>query len=68
MIFSSKLVGSFSLSTIYSFIKHLHYRQIKTSSGNRENIQPGFRSPGTTHFWPFVTTFGLRPILWEPLY
>jgi len=45
MIFSSKLLSSFSLSAIYSFFKHLRNRQTKTSSGNSENIQPRFRSP-----------------------
>jgi len=42
MIFSSKLLSSFSLSAIYSFLKYLHYRQTKTSSGNGENMQPSF--------------------------
>jgi len=45
MIFNNRLLSSFSLSAIYSFIKYLHYRQTKTSSGNGENIQPRLRSP-----------------------
>jgi len=52
MIFSSKLLSSFSLSAIYSFLKYLRYRQTKTSSGNGENIQPRFRSPRRD---PFLT-------------
>ena len=39
MIFNSKLLSSFSLSAIYSFVQNLRYRQTKTSSGNVENIQ-----------------------------
>jgi len=66
MIFSSKLLGSFSLSAIYSFIKYLHYRQTKTNSGNGENIQPGFRSPRRD---PFLTLcdprFGRNPYFWN---
>jgi len=45
MIFRSNLQSSFSLLAIYCFLKFLHYRQTKTSSGNGENIQPKFRSP-----------------------
>jgi len=29
MVFSSKLLNSFSLSAIYSFLKYLRYRQTK---------------------------------------
>jgi len=38
MIYGSKLLSSFSMSGIYSFLKFLHYRQAHTSSGNVEKI------------------------------
>jgi len=38
MSFGSKLLNSFSMSAIYSFLKYLRYRQTKTSTGNFENI------------------------------
>jgi len=51
MIRSSKLLSSFSMSTICSFPKYLRYRQTQTSSGNLENIQLRFGSPRR---YPFV--------------
>ena len=42
MIFSIKSLSSFSPSAMYSSLKYLCYRQIKTRSGNDENIQPRF--------------------------
>ena len=51
MIRSSKLLSSFSVSTICSFPKYLRYRQTQTSSGNLENIQLRF---GSTRRYPFV--------------
>jgi len=72
MILSSMLLGLFSLSAIYSFIKFLHYRHWdRQSSGNGENIQPGYRSPwqpARPIFDPLRPTFRLPSILWEPLY
>jgi len=45
MIFGSKLLSSFLMLAIYSFIKYLRYRQTQTSSGNVENIHRKFGSP-----------------------
>jgi len=45
MVFGSKLLNSFLMSAIYSFLKYLHYRQTKTSIGNVENLQVAFGSP-----------------------
>ena len=68
MIFSSRLLSSFLMSTIYSLLKYLRYRQKKTSNGNGENIQPRFRSTRRAPFFhPLRTMFGSWPILWEPL-
>jgi len=68
MVFNSKLLSSFSLSAIYFFVKYLHNRQTKTSSGNGENIQPRFRLPRRDPvFDPLRPMFGSRPILWESL-
>jgi len=38
MIFSSKLLSSFLMSTIYFLLKYLRYIRKKTSSDNGENI------------------------------
>jgi len=68
MIFSTKLLSSFSLSAIHSFLRYVHYRETKTNSGNVENIQPRFRSPRRDPFFqPLRPMFGSRPILWELL-
>jgi len=57
--FSKKLLSLFSMSTIYSFLKYLHYRQTQTSSGNVENIQQRHVDRlGATHF------LTLRPLVW----
>ena len=62
MIFSSKLLSSFSLSAISSFLKYLCYRQTKTSSGNGENIQLRLRSPWRNPFFdPLQPMFGSDP-------
>jgi len=48
MVFGSKLLSSFSLSTIYSFLNCLRYIQTEKSSVNVENAvntQTGFGSP-----------------------
>jgi len=45
MVFGSKLLISFLMSAIYSFLKYLRYRQTHTSSGNVENLQLPFESP-----------------------
>jgi len=45
MIFGSKLLSSFLMLVIYSFLKYLHYRQTQTSSGEVENLQLRFGSP-----------------------
>jgi len=47
--FSSKLLISFLMSAIYSFLKHLSNTQ--TSSGNAENKQPRFGSPRRDPFF-----------------
>jgi len=52
----SKLLSSFSVSAIYSFLKYLSYTQ--TSSGNFENTQSRFGSPRRD---PFLT---LRDPIW----
>jgi len=68
MVFSSKFLSSFLMSTIYSLLKYLRYRQKKTSSGNGENIQPRFRLPRSNPFFDLLRTMsGSWPILWEPL-
>jgi len=38
MIFGSKLLSSFSMSAIYSFLKYLRYRETQTSSGYFKNM------------------------------
>jgi len=50
MVFSSKLLNSFSLSAIYSFLKYLRYRQTKTSSGDGDIYNPGLDRLGATNF------------------
>jgi len=47
-------LSSFLISAIYSSLTDLRYRQTQTSSGNVENIQLRFESPGRDPFWPFV--------------
>jgi len=73
MIFSSKLLSSFSLSAIHSFLKYLRYRQTKTSSGNGENIQHRFRLPRCDpfcdlcdHVWVATHTLGTIGLLYFP--
>jgi len=64
--FGSKLLSSFLMSAIYSFLKYLSYTQ--TSSGDVESTQPRFGSPGRDPvFDPSLPLFGFRPVLWEPL-
>jgi len=66
MTFGSKLLNSFLMSTIYSFLKYLRYRQTKTSSVNINNIR--FGSPRDDPFFdPSPPLFGFPPILREPL-
>jgi len=45
MIFGSKLLSSFLMSVIYSFLKYLRYRQTQISSGKVANLQLRFGSP-----------------------
>jgi len=43
-------LSSFLISAIYSSLTDLRYRQTQTSSGNVENIQLRFESPGRDPF------------------
>jgi len=64
--FGSKLLISFLMSAVYSFLKYLSYTQ--TSSDDVESTQTRFGSPGRDPFFdPSRPLFGFRPILWEPL-
>jgi len=49
----AKLLISFSMSGIYSFLKYLFYRQTQTSSNNVKNIQRSFGSPRRDSFVTF---------------
>jgi len=63
--FGSKLLSSFLVSAIYSFLKYLNYTQ--ASSDNVENTQSRFGSPRRNPlFNPSPLLFGFRPIIWEP--
>jgi len=50
MIFGSKLLSSFLMSAVYSFLKYLRYKQTQTSSGNVENLQLRLDRLFATHF------------------
>jgi len=64
--FDSKLLSSFLMPAIYSFLKYLSYPQ--TISCNFENTQPRFGSPQRDSFFgPSRPLFGFRRILSEPL-
>jgi len=66
MIFGRKLLRSFSMSAIFSFLKYLRDKQ--TSSSNLATIQLRFGSPRRDPFsYPSRPLFGSRHILWEPL-
>jgi len=52
IIFGNKLLSSFLMSAICSFLKYLCYRQTKTSSGNVDIAQLRFGSPRR---YPFLT-------------
>jgi len=52
IIFGNKLISSFLMSAICSFLKYLCYRQPKTSSGNVDIAQLRFGSPRR---YPFFT-------------
>jgi len=68
MIFGSKLLSSFLMLAIYSFLKYLRYTQTQTSSGNVEKIHRRFGSPLRDQvFDPSPPFFGFLSILWEPL-
>jgi len=68
MVIGRKLVSSFSMPAIYSFLKYLRYRQAQTSSGSVEKTQLRLGSPlRGPFFYPSQSLFGFRPILCEPL-
>ena len=64
LIFGSKLLSSFLMSAIYSFLKYLCYRQ--TSRGKVKFITPVWIASARPIFWPFSTFFGFWFILWKP--
>jgi len=67
MIFDSKLLSSFVMLAIYSFLKYLRNRQPQTSSGNVEKIHRRFGSPLRDQVFDPPPPFGFWSILWKPL-
>jgi len=67
VISGSKLLSSFLMSAIYTFLKYLHYKLTQASSGNVENLQLWLGSPLHDPFFnPSAAFFGFGSILWEP--
>jgi len=62
MIFGIKLLGSFLMAAVYSFLKY--YATDRPAVATLKIYISGFDRLCATHFWPF---FGFWSIHWEPL-